>query len=118
MEITIDKSLANDMLAWATSQWNVMTADDFGGDWWGSFSPDWDVNIWDNNGDIRVVAYPMFSLPDDGGVTTDMGSFVFIGNIETDRNWVRESQKNRAFVAVVDELQMLHDLINEFQRGR
>ncbi|MFN9903108.1 MAG: hypothetical protein ACK55Z_30925 [bacterium] len=88
--LTMDEPLRQAILAWAQEQLDAMPEGEYGGDWWGAFSDEWDINIWDSQqlGSVsydqptRVTAYPMTV---DG--RTDHGSFVSIGFIQEPADW-------------------------------
>lgn len=80
----IDPSLANDILAWAQTQIDTIPDDVFQDDWWGQYSPDWDVNIWvdepRNGGYINVTVYPIVRNGDE--VETDYSRYNRVGTID------------------------------------
>jgi hypothetical protein len=88
--LTMDEPLRQAILAWAQEQLDTMPEGEYGGDWWGAFSDEWDINIWDSQqlGSVaydqptRVTAYPM---TEDG--QTNYGTFVSIGFIQEPADW-------------------------------
>lgn len=84
------EEMVKDILRWAQEQLDTMPQSEFGGDWWGAYNDEWDINIWDSdelgggtyNFPTRVTAYPMTV---DG--RTNYGDFVSVGFIEEPATW-------------------------------
>jgi hypothetical protein len=74
------------ILDWAQAQLDTMPRSEYGGDWWGAYDDEWDINIWDADqygcahyGEpLRVTAYP---------IDYPQSEFVTIGFIREPAEW-------------------------------
>jgi hypothetical protein len=95
--MNIDTETKQAMLAWAQEQLDSMPHGEYGGDWWGAYNDQWDINIWDSEQlgnatyeqPTRVTAY---RLTIDG--RTDYGSFIGIGFISEPAEWYLDHSCN------------------------
>jgi len=87
---TMNEQMKQDILIWAQTQLDTMPKSEYGGDWWGAYNDEWDINIWNSDElgsgqydePTRVTAYPMTI---DG--RTEYGDFVTIGFIREPADW-------------------------------
>jgi hypothetical protein len=85
----MNELLKQEILTWAQAQLDTIPQSEYGGDWWGAYNDEWDVNIWDSeelgnasyDQPTRVTAYAMT----DG--QTDHSNFVSIGFIREPAEW-------------------------------
>jgi hypothetical protein len=95
--MTMNEPLKQEILAWAQAQLDAIPQGEYGGDWWGAYNDEWDINIWDSeelgnasyDQPTRVTAYAMTS---DG--QTDHSNFVGIGFIREPADWYYDHSCN------------------------
>ena len=93
----MNEPLKQEILAWAQAQLDAIPQGEYGGDWWGAYNDEWDINIWDSeelgnasyDQPTRVTAYAMTS---DG--QTDHSNFVGIGFIREPADWYYDHSCN------------------------
>lgn len=80
----IDIDIAENILRWAQEQIDTIPDEVFQDDWWGAYSPEWDVNIWvdeaRNGGYVNVTVYPIVRTEDE--VETDYSRYNRVGTID------------------------------------
>lgn len=82
----ITEELKQSILVWAQQQLDIMPQSEYGGDWWGAYNDEWDINIWDSNEygnatydqPTRVTAYP---------IGYPQSEFITIGFIREPAEW-------------------------------
>lgn len=84
----MNEQTKQDILAWAQQQVNRMPRSEYGGDWWGAYNNEWDINIWDNGEStgICVTAYPIYADAD-GDLQTDLSDYIRVGYCKRPDTW-------------------------------
>lgn len=80
------EEMVTNILRWAQEQLDTMPQSEFGGDWWGAYNDEWDINIWDSDEygnatydqPLRVTAYP---------IGYPQSEFISIGFIREPADW-------------------------------
>lgn len=92
--IEIDPALANAVLEWAQAQMDGITDVEYGDDWWGAYSPEYEVNVWDDNGSMVVTVYPVLHGETGEYDEYNMSVFCRLGTInDTTRKTVAQEEE-------------------------
>ena len=80
-QIFIDGGTAFRIFGWACAKLDSMTDEQYGGDWWGVYDDEFDVNIWESDGKAIVSVYRTTKNAD-GDTEVDFGMSCRVGEID------------------------------------